>query len=123
MITGLLVGAAASLLIPHLGSVIALAALWGLETIGYTVSNPAQMAFIADIAGKDFRGTSYGMYTFAFFLGAAIGPLLGGWLYDNVGHAMLFYLNTAVLFFGAIIIGAVLREPKKKSLETQFPNI
>lgn len=123
MIAGLLVGAAASLLIPHLGSVIALAALWGLETIGYTVSNPAQMAFIADIAGKDVRGTSYGMYTFAFFLGAAIGPLLGGWLYDNVGHAMPFYLNTAVLIFGAILVGAVLREPKKKSLETQFPNI
>jgi len=77
------VGAAASLAIPHLGSIIGLTVLWSLETIGYTISIPAERAFVADIAGEDIRGTSYGMYTFSYFLGAAIGPLAGGWLYDN----------------------------------------
>jgi len=69
-------------------------------------------AFVADIAGEDTRGASYGIYTFAYFLGAAIGPLAGGWLYDNLGHAMPFYLNTAVLLAGAALVAGVLREPR-----------
>lgn len=110
MITGLLVGAAASLAIPHLGSIVALTVLWCLETVGYTISVPAERAFVADIAGKDIRGTSYGFYTFSYFLGAAIGPLAGGWLYDNISKAMPFYLNTIVLVIGAILVGLALKE-------------
>ena len=110
MIIGLFVGAAASLAIPHLGSIIGLTVLWCLETIGYTISIPAERAFVADIAGEDIRGTSYGMYTFSYFLGAAIGPLAGGWLYDNAGKAMPFYLNTIVLIIGAILVGLALKE-------------
>ena len=110
MIIGLLVGAAASFAIPHLGSILALTLLWCLETIGYTISIPAERAFVADIAGDDIRGTSYGLYTFSYFLGAAIGPLAGGWLYDNAGTAMPFYLNTIVLIIGAILVGLALKE-------------
>lgn len=110
MIIGLLVGAAASLAIPHLGSVIALTILWCLETIGYTISIPAERAFVADIAGEDIRGASYGLYTFSYFLGAAIGPIAGGWLYDYVGKAMPFYLNSIVLVIGAILVGLALKE-------------
>lgn len=53
----------------------------------------------------------FGLYTFAHFLGAALGPLAGGWLYDNLGHAMPFYLNTAVMLVGALLVAVVLREP------------
>lgn len=112
MIVGLLVGALASALIPHLRSVILLAILWAVESLGYTASVPAERAFVADIAGEDVRGTSYGLYTFAYFLGAVLGPLVGGWLYDNLGHATPFYLNTAVLFVGALLVAVVLREPR-----------
>ncbi|RLD97529.1 MAG: hypothetical protein DRJ13_12170 [Bacteroidetes bacterium] len=110
MIIGLIVGAAASFAIPHLGSILALTLLWCLETVGYTISVPAERAFVADIAGNDIRGTSYGLYTFSYFLGAAVGPLAGGWLYDNAGTAMPFYLNTIVLIVGAILVGLALKE-------------
>jgi DHA1 family multidrug resistance protein-like MFS transporter len=113
MIVGLLVGALASALIPHLRSVIPLAILWAVESLGYTASVPAERAFVADIAGEDMRGTSYGLYTFAYFLGAVVGPLAGGWLYDNLGHATPFYFNTAVLFIGALLVAAVLRESRR----------
>ncbi len=118
MIGGLIVGAAASGLIPHLGSVIALTVLWAIESLSYTASVPAERAFVADIAGADIRGASYGLYTFAYYLGAAVGPLAGGWLYDNVGHAMPFYLNTVVLVVGALLVAAVLREPRYVKCET-----
>jgi MFS family permease len=112
MIAGLALGALASALIPYLGSVIALTVLWAVESLGYTASLPAERAFVADIAGEDVRGASYGLYTFAYFLGAALGPLVGGWLYDNLSHEMPFYLNTAVLSLGALLVAAVLREPR-----------
>jgi MFS family permease len=111
MILGLLVGAAASALIPHLRSLLVLAGLWAVESAGYAASVPAERAFVADIAGEDVRGTSYGLYTFAYFLGSAIGPLAGGWLYDRVSPATPFYLNTVALLFGALLVAVALREP------------
>jgi len=93
MAIGLILGALASLLIPNLRSLGALAMLWGIETIGYTAALPAERAFVADIAGEDIRGTSYGLYTFAYFLGALVGPIAGGWFYDHAGPAVPFYIN------------------------------
>jgi len=82
-----------------------------LETIGFTISVPAERAFVADIAGKDIRGTSYGLYTFSYFLGSALGPLAGGWLYDHISQATPFYLNAMVLVIGAILVALILKEP------------
>lgn len=108
MAAGLLIGAGASVLIPHLRTVALLAALWAVESAGYAASIPAERAFVADIAGADTRGTSYGLYTFAYFLGALVGPLAGGWLYDTVDPSTPFYLNAAVLAVGAILVWTVL---------------
>jgi MFS family permease len=113
MMAGLAIGALASALIPQLRHLGLLAALWALESLGYCTLLPAERAFVADIAGEDVRGTSYGLYTFAYFLGAALGPLAGGWLYDGWGHAMPFYLNAGVLVLGAFLVAAVLRETRR----------
>lgn len=113
MVVGLVGGALASALIPHLRSLLILAALWAIESVGYAASVPAERAFVADIAGDDTRGTSYGLYTFAYFLGALVGPVTGGWLYDNYGHATPFYLNTAVLLLGAVLVISMLRETRR----------
>ncbi|KPK93363.1 MAG: hypothetical protein AMJ88_08010 [Anaerolineae bacterium SM23_ 63] len=112
MIAGLVIGAIASALIPHLRSIIGLATLWAVESLGYVTSLPAERAFVADIAGEDVRGTSYGLYTFAYFLGAVLGPLVGGWLYDTYGHGTPFYLNAAVLLLGGLLVAIILRETK-----------
>ena len=121
MVAGLAVGAAASALIPHLRGLLPLTILWAVESLGHTAAVPAERAFVADIAGEDMRGTSYGLYTFAYFLGSALGPLAGGWLYDNMGHATPFYLNAAVLVLGALLVAAVLREPRQSRTDTQKP--
>lgn len=110
MVAGLLISALASALMPTLRSLFALTTLWAVESLGYIVAMPAERAFIADIAGEDVRGTSYGLYTFAFFLGAVIGPLIGGWFYDNLGQATPFYLNAVVLLIGGVLVALVLKE-------------
>jgi MFS family permease len=113
MVVGLVGGALASALIPHLRSLFLLAVLWAAESVGYAASVPAERAFVADVAGEDTRGTGYGLYTFAYFLGALVGPVAGGWLYDNFGHATPFYLNTAVLLLGAALVLSMLRETRR----------
>jgi DHA1 family multidrug resistance protein-like MFS transporter len=112
MIAGLMVGALASTLIPNLRNILGLTILWAVESLGYIASLPAERAFVADIAGEDVRGTSYGLYTFAYFLGAVLGPLAGGWLYDNLGHGTPFYLNAVVLLLGGLLVASVLRESR-----------
>jgi MFS transporter, DHA1 family, multidrug resistance protein len=113
MAVGLLIGAVASALIPQLQTLGWLAALWAVESVGYAASVPAERAYVADIAGEDTRGASYGLYTFAYFLGMVVGPLVGGWLYDNVLPASPFYLNSVFLVVGAILVWTMLRvEPR-----------
>jgi MFS family permease len=119
MIAGLLVGAAASAVVPELRSLAGLAAVWAVESAGYAASIPAERAFVADIAGEDMRGASYGLYTFASFLGAAIGPIVGGWLYDRVSPATPFYLNAAALALGAALVALALREPGREAAPAQ----
>ena len=121
MAAGLCIGALATALIPHLPGLITLALLWAVESLGYTVSIPAERAFVADISGSDVRGTSYGLYTFAYFLGAALGPVAGGWLYDHAGHAVPFYVNTLVLVLGALMVATVLREPESAGVGKLVP--
>jgi MFS family permease len=111
MAIGLVIGAAASALIPQLASLVFLALLWGIDSLGYTASSPAERAFVADIAGSDARGLSYGLYTFAYFLGTAVGPLAGGWLYDRFGRAFPFYANSFMLLVAAVLVMSLLREP------------
>jgi MFS family permease len=77
------------------------------------MASPAQEALVADIVGKDIRGSAYGLYLFVFSLGAVIGPLIGGWLYDSFGYAVPFYLNGIVLLFDALLTVILFRSNMK----------
>jgi hypothetical protein len=82
---------------PHLAWVIV---LWTLKTLGLAAAIPPQKALISDLTEHAQRGTGYGLSTFAASLGAAVGPLLGGWVYDSVGHVTPFFL-TGIIFLAS----------------------
>lgn len=88
----------------NLSSIKVLVVLWVLESIGMVMASPAQEALVADMSGENIRGSAYGIYLFVTSLGAAIGPLLGGWLYDSFGHAIPFYINGYILLIDAILV-------------------
>lgn len=102
MAMGLVGSGLISLLLPGLPALGWLVVVWMAEAVGFAAAAPAQEALVADITGHETRGTGYGLYTFASSLGATLGPLAGGWLYDNVGHAAPFYLNGSVLLLSAV---------------------
>jgi MFS family permease len=110
MIVGLLAAAATSLTIPFADSMILIAAAWAVEAVCFSAATPAQEALVADHSGAEARGTGYGLYTLASGLGATIGPVLGGWVYDAGGHATPFYLNAGILVVGALLVLALVRE-------------
>jgi len=108
MVIGLAGSGLVSLLLPWLPSLGWLTLLWALEALGLVVAAPAQEALVADLTGGEVRGTGYGFYTFAASLGATVGPLVGGWLYDVAGHAAPFTLNGIALLVIAALVPVLL---------------
>lgn len=58
--------------------------------------------------GMKSYGKIYGWQISAFYLGAALGPILVGVAYDYFGsYAEVLYTSTGLLLFGAIIVGSL----------------
>ncbi len=112
MALGLLVSGLVSLFIPGLRTVVLLALLWAIEALGFVMATPAEEAFVADLTGHEMHGMGYGLYTFASGMGMTLGPLIGGWFYDSMGHAVPFYATGTVLIIGALLIWVLLRNFK-----------
>lgn len=111
MVLGMAVAAGTSFLIPGLTGLVSFAALWALQALCYAAGDPAEQALVADLTGGDQRGRAYGLYTLAEGLGATVGPLVGGWLYEAVGPWAPFYANGAVLAACTVVLVVLLRVP------------
>lgn len=70
-------------------------------------SLPSLVSKIAPAGGK---GTAMGVYATSQFLGAAIGGLLGGWLFQ-VGGVTAVFLGCALVAASWLIIAASMQEP------------
>jgi MFS family permease len=64
------------------GAAIAMLAITGAEV----VFNPAHQTAIAEAADPARRGRAYGVVGFVQMVGIAMAPLLGGLLFDAIGH-------------------------------------
>jgi len=109
MAAGLAGSGIISLLMPSLPSLIWLALLYTVSAIMWGLSEPAETALVADLTGHEKRGMAYGLYDLMENLGFAIGPLLGGMLYDVIGGEAPFYLNGVILIVSAVLVLALLR--------------
>jgi MFS family permease len=72
-------------------------AIWTLGEIAATSVAPT---IIADLSPIDLRGLYQGIFGAAWGLSYFIGPLAGGWIYENLGSNSLW--------FGCLVIGFVL---------------
>lgn len=71
--------------------------IWTLGEIAATSVSPT---IIADLSPIELRGLYQGIFGAAWGLAYFIGPLAGGWIYENLGSDMLW--------IGCLIIGIVL---------------
>ncbi len=118
MAVGLAGSGIISLFMPKLPSLIWLSVLYTLSAVMWGLSEPAETAMVADLTGNERLGMGYGLYDFVENLGFAIGPLLGGLLYDTVGEGMPFYLNGVILIISAGLVLLFLRQTPAPDPET-----
>jgi MFS family permease len=74
------------------------------QGIGAALTIPATLALMTSASERRTRGGSMGVYTTLRVVGLAIGPLIGGALYDTLGSNSVFYTGTAFVLAGALLV-------------------
>jgi MFS family permease len=124
---GLITSGASSAIVPSLSglvpfinnwALVPLVGLWASEAAAFSAATPAEQALVADMSGGDKRGTAFGLYTFALSMGQVVGPLLGTQLYERVDPSAPFYVNTIVLWIGALLVALLIRDPHQRQPAT-----
>jgi MFS family permease len=85
IILGLVLMGVGTLLFLVAGNYLHLLLFRIMHGIGVALTIAASMAILAMATNKRTRGGSMGIYTTMRMLGFALGPLIGGYLYDNHG--------------------------------------
>ncbi|MCP4359965.1 MAG: MFS transporter [Chloroflexi bacterium] len=89
--------------------------LWGIAWAGIWVAGNGIILEAAPIAE---RGRWVGRYHISFFLGAAMGAILGGYLTDAIGFHQAMMVAASLTFTGAVI--ALLSVPKELHTAAQI---
>jgi ACS family glucarate transporter-like MFS transporter len=70
-------------------------------------------ALTADLVPSEHRGKTNGSRGFFSMISASFGMLTGGWLYDNVGHVVPWYLEFILVVLPFMLVYLYVEEPKK----------
>jgi MFS family permease len=84
--------------------------LRSLQGLGVALTVPASLALMATATAKETRGGSMGVYTSMRMAGFAVGPLLGGFLLDNYGFNLSFYVGAAFIVIGVLMVQLWVRD-------------
>jgi MFS family permease len=104
LIAGLVVQALAAgsyLFVRGLGEFYAVAVVFGLAYGGVM---PLYAVLAREYFGLRIMGTVFGAATMVSCLGMALGPLVGGWIFDTFGGYALLYIGAFGLGLGAAAI-------------------
>ena len=77
-----------------------------LQGLGGGMIMPAGMTILSQAAGPQRMGRVMGAVGVPMLMGPIVGPILGGWLVDDVSWRWIFYVNLPI---GAIALAAALR--------------
>ena len=96
--TGISLIAILQIFIPFTKSYHGFIILYTIIAIVDMFYGPAFSSLIIDFVGEDKRGSSYGLYSFSSRLGAILGPVIGGFIYERIGNHLVFYMKGVLLF-------------------------
>ncbi len=92
-----------------LTSLYALSALFGMAYGGVM---PLYAILVRQYFGAGIMGATFGAATLASTLGMAIGPLMGGWIFDQFSSYHWLYVTSFVIGLGAVAIAFTFRPPQ-----------
>jgi EmrB/QacA subfamily drug resistance transporter len=107
-----LLGSALSGLAASMNQLIAFRAIQGL---GAGALVPVGMTIIGDIFTLRERAKMQAFFSGVWGLASVIGPLIGGFLTDQLSWRWVFYINIPIGIAAAVIIGLALIEPKPEA--------
>ncbi len=80
----------------------------GLQGLGAGALFPISLAVIGDLFSPAERGKYQGLFGLVFGVSFIIGPVLGGWLTDNLSWHWIFYVNLPVGLLALVVIARLL---------------
>lgn len=115
LVLGLIVSGFVSVFIPTTNSIIILAVLWCIQVVGSYLEGPAESSIYSRETEESSHGELYGIYSSVGSLGAIVGPLLGGFIYEKISHGMTFYIDGFIfIIVGIIAIWAIKNDTSLK---------
>jgi EmrB/QacA subfamily drug resistance transporter len=78
----------------------------GIQGVGAGAIFPISLAIIGDLFTPAERGKYQGLFGAVFGISSIVGPLLGGWLTDNISWHWIFYVNLPI---GAVALYIIYR--------------
>src|SRR5450432_1980365 len=93
---------------PNLAWLLAARAVQGT---GAALLLPSSLAILGNSFSGEARGRAVGTWSAASAIGAAIGPVLGGWLIDAFGWREIFLLNVPLAIGAAGLALVYIRDP------------
>jgi MFS family permease len=97
IVVGIIIAAFVSGGLPWLPHIFWVAVMYTLSAVGWAMANPAQDALLGSMTDETNRGRMFGYKEAAASVGAALGPLAGGAIYDYWRPEYAFLTNGAVL--------------------------
>lgn len=102
---GFLIAALVSITLPWLPGILWVAVAYTFSAVGRTFSMPAEDAMVADAAPEADRGRIMGLKETAAAFGAALGPPVGGWVYEYWAPEFAFVMNGLLLLATVFLVG------------------
>lgn len=93
-----------SIALPFWPSIVLVALSYILFSVGWAMASPAEDALVADLAPDALRGTVMGTKEGAAGVGAALGPLVGGYIYEHWAQSAAFVVNGLLLWLTALLV-------------------
>ena len=112
-----LIGSALSGLSQNMGMLILFR---GIQGIGAGSLFPVALAIIGDLFTPQERGKYQGLFGAVFGIAFVAGPLIGGWLTENLGWHWIFYVNIPIGIVALIVIQRLLPTVKTQVRDPQL---
>src|SRR6188472_3771000 len=92
----------------------------GIQGIGAGALFPIALAIIGDLFSPAERGKYQGLFGAVFGIAFVAGPLIGGWLTENLSWHWIFYVNIPIGIIALIVIQRLLPTVKTKNATRNF---
>jgi MFS family permease len=104
VMAGMLINAILQIFIPFNKGYYSFMVLYTIISVVVMFYGAAFSSLIIDFVGEDKRGKSYGLYSFASGIGAAIGYIVGSYIYENIGNDIVFYTKGVLLIAITLLV-------------------